>query len=134
MEQILTNIVEEYNKLLELYEEMNDNFISADYGNVDECVTRMGENIKYMEPISDSQKRIADLRMELKKDISSDILIDSLVDDFSGGRIGIINERIGNIIQSIQSYEIKSKALLEQEMEKLEGSLEDIGIGDILKN
>jgi hypothetical protein len=57
-----------------------------------------------------------------------------MVDDFSGGRVGAINDRIRHIISSIKTFKTKGEAVLEKEMKRLENGLEDMGIGNLYNN
>lgn len=128
MENILKSILEEYGRLLELYEKIYENFKFAAAGDADGYISVMNKNSQYLEPISIIQKNIEGIRRELKKTISSDILIDSVLDEYSQGRVSETNSRIVYIIKSIREYEENGMAALEEEMERIACGLEDLGV------
>lgn len=128
MDRILDDLLKEYESLLKSYEKMYRNFKSAINGNADEYISIMEKNIQFIEPVSKSQRKIESLRAELKKSISSDILIDSLLEEYSCGSMSDINSRIESIISSINEYEENGKAALVEEMERIACGLEDMGI------
>lgn len=132
MEQILESILDEYGKLLDLYEKIYDSFKSADYTKVDEYINTMSKNSEYITSISNIQKKIEVLREGLKEFINNEILIDSVTDGFSDGQISAINDKIKYIIDSLKVYEVKGKSILEEEMIKIEGGLENMGTLDLL--
>lgn len=128
MDKILDCILYEHNILLESYEEMYQNFKSTVCENADEYISIMNKNIEFIEPISSTQKRIEELRTQLKVSIRSDVLIDNVLDEYSCGRLSDITSRIESIIKSINEYEENGITVLEEEMERIACGLEDMGI------
>lgn len=57
-----------------------------------------------------------------------------MVDDFSGGKIGEMSDRIRYIINSLKHYEAEGKAVLEQEMKRIEDGFDDAGLSELINN
>jgi hypothetical protein len=126
MDQVLNNIMEKYNRLLELYEEVYEKFKCADAGSVDTYLKIVDESSSLLNDISENQKKIEDLRKELN--IHSDVLIDSILEGYSKGKIGQINLKIEEFINSIEVCKKKGIDALKIEDERVQNDLKDLGI------
>lgn len=123
VENILKSILLKHERLLGLYENIYENFKSIDYTRVDQYVNIIDSSRQYITGITDTQKEIACLKKQLNKYIESDILIDSVIDDYGAGRIKYLNDSINNIIDSLKVYKHKGKLMLEQEMQRIQKDL-----------
>lgn len=128
MERVLSDIVNEYNILLDSYERMYESFKSIDYTKVDDYISTLENSRKYVGSISETQIRIENLREKIREVINNELIIDSLIEGVSSGRIGYINDRIQYIISCLESYEELGKDLLRKEFDRLQDDMKEFGL------
>jgi hypothetical protein len=121
LEQILEKIIDDYSRLLKLYEKLYDKLKDASSANIIEVLhgTRY-----YISSISHIQKEIENLLKQIAPGMNNNLLIDSMLNNYSKGRIGEISSRIESIIESLNSYRETGINELKTEMKKLQLSID----------
>lgn len=112
IEHILSSIVFEYDNLLSSYERVYESLKSTECRSIDDYIIVLGNVSEYITSINEIQDNIHKLRGKLKTDIHSDLLIDSVLDGYSKGRIEYINSRISHVIQYLKVFEQSGRAVL----------------------
>jgi hypothetical protein len=118
--------MEEYIRLLELYEKLYEKFKSADTVNADEYMEIIDESRSRIIEISKCQNNIEVLRGRLG--IHSDILIDNMLEVYSAGKVGQVNLKIEEIVCTIRDYEKRYMDILKTENQKVQDVINSLDI------